>query len=304
VAVCFLFLKQLARITEIKGSLIIPIIFVLIYLGAFAEENEFKDLILVIIFGGLGWLLVRLDWPRPPFILGLVLGPLAERRLFISIDNYGFSWLLRPGVLVLFALILVGAFYPIVKERWQKRKKSQWQTSASDTTSLKEKRLTIDYWSMTFTLFLIGLFVIALWASRQYDYRTGLFPWVIGFSVLALLIVQLILGLMGREGRERDVHSIEAGGGLPIRVVNRRTAGVFGWVIGYVVAIWLFGFSIGAPLCAFVQLKFAARERWLISLILVACCWALIYGLFDLVLHVPFTEGQLFLWFQLSPIIR
>ena len=54
----------------------------LIYLGAFAEKNAFEDMIIVLFFGGLGWVMEKMEWPRPPVLLGLVLGPLAENRLF------------------------------------------------------------------------------------------------------------------------------------------------------------------------------------------------------------------------------
>ena len=97
VAVCFLFLKPLAKVTQVRGGIIIPIILVLIYLGAFAEKNAFEDMIIVLFFGALGWVMEKLDWPRPPVLLGLVLGPLAENRLFLSTDNYGWAWTAPAG---------------------------------------------------------------------------------------------------------------------------------------------------------------------------------------------------------------
>ena len=98
-----------------RGGIIIPIILVLIYLGAFAEKNAFEDMVIVLFFGALGWVMEKLEWPRPPVLLGLVLGPLAENRLFLSTDNYGLAWMHRPGVIAIFALTLVGIFYPIIK---------------------------------------------------------------------------------------------------------------------------------------------------------------------------------------------
>ena len=45
VAICFLFLEPLAKITQVRGAIIIPIILqLLIYLGAFAEKNAFEDM--------------------------------------------------------------------------------------------------------------------------------------------------------------------------------------------------------------------------------------------------------------------
>ncbi len=116
VAICLLFLNQLVKITYVRGSVIIPLILLLVYLGTFAEKNAFPDLILMLFFGVLGWVMQRLHWPRPPFILGLVLGNLAESRLFLSVNNYGLAWLLRPAVLVIMAITLAGAFYPLYQK--------------------------------------------------------------------------------------------------------------------------------------------------------------------------------------------
>ena len=48
-------------------------------------------------FGMLGWIMKRLGWPRPPMVLGLVIGGIFERYLFISTELYGWAWMLRPG---------------------------------------------------------------------------------------------------------------------------------------------------------------------------------------------------------------
>src|SRR3989441_1458676 len=104
VAICFLFLKQLVKITQIRGALLIPFILTLVAVGAFAEKNVFEDVLIVLLFGALGWVMARLGWPRPPLLLGLVLGPLAENKLFLSTDNYGLAWTLRPGVPALLAI--------------------------------------------------------------------------------------------------------------------------------------------------------------------------------------------------------
>lgn len=122
VALCFLFLKQLVRVTQIRGTLLIPFILTLIYVGAFAEKNVFEDLLVVLVFGGIGWVMAKLDWPRPPLLLGLVLGPLAENKLFLSTDNYGIAWRARPAVLLLLAIIAGGLMYPFWSE-WRRRVK-------------------------------------------------------------------------------------------------------------------------------------------------------------------------------------
>ena len=58
----------------------------------------------------------QFKWPRPPLILGVVLGDTIERYLFISIERYGLSWMLRPLVVVLFALAIIGLVRPFLQD--------------------------------------------------------------------------------------------------------------------------------------------------------------------------------------------
>ena len=298
VAICLLFLNQLVKITYVRGSVIIPLILLLIYLGTFAEKNAFPDLILMLFFGVLGWAMQRLHWPRPPFILGLVLGNLAESRLFLSVNNYGLAWLLRPAVLVIMALTLAGAFYPLFRRIRQKKEKQGDVAVAA--VPFPRKGVSFKFsWASAFSFALVVIFGAALWQSRTFTFTAGFFPWVIGFPVFALAATQLVLDLMGRSGRkgyEDEMEEWETE--LPKQVVNRRTANVFIWMFTWFVSIWLFGFTIGAPLCTFMQLKIGEREGWLLTLILTATAWAFIYFGFDLLLHVPFPKGQLFLWLK------
>jgi len=71
---------------------------------------------------------------------------------------------------------------------------------------------------------------------------------------------------------------------------------MFIWIVVYFLAIWLLGFSTGGALCCFLQLKFASREKWPITILLTIGLWAFIYLLFERVLHVPFPPGQIFEW--------
>lgn len=291
VGIIFLLLKQIVKVTYVRGSLLIPFILMLIYLGAFAEKNAFPDLILVLIFGGLGWVLNKLKWPRPPLILGLVLGGLAESRLFLSMGNYGLSWIWRPMVLVLIAVTLLGVVYAVLKGR---KEKNLRVTEAVRGGSEDGTRVKINKWTAVFSLCLVIILALALWQSRKFNVRAGLFPWAIGFPLLGLLLLQFFRDLMGRAGGQPRGRPLEEDPGMPADVVNRRTRNMFGWIIIYFLAIWLLGFTVGASLCCFVQLKFGSKEKWLITLILTAGLWAFVYLLFDRVLHVPFPVGYLF----------
>lgn len=296
VAICLLFLKHLVKITYIRGSLMIPVILLFVYLGTFAEKNAFADLLLMLFFGVLGWVMQRLGWPRPPFILGLVLGGLAESRLFLSVNNYGLSWLTRPAVLVIMGLTLAGGFYPAFRG-WRERKKKRKSCAAVKAVQAGKHGVKVT-WAATFSLLIVLTFAGALWQSRNFPFMAGFFPWVLGLPVLCLSIVQFGLDFTGRSRNRLGHDELEdEHTGLPMSVVNRRTAGVFAWIFAWFICIWLFGFKVGAPLSTLVQLKIGEREKWMLSLSLTAIAWAFIYFIFNRLLHMPFPEAQLsILW--------
>ena len=110
-------LNQLAKVTYIRGGLIIPFVLLLVFVGSYTANRHIADLIVTFCFGVLGYLMVLWGWPRPPLVLGLVLGKLVETYLFISVARYGFAWLAHPLVLVLIVLMVAVIVYPFVREK-------------------------------------------------------------------------------------------------------------------------------------------------------------------------------------------
>ena len=289
VGVCLTFMGPLARITQIRGTLLVPFIMILVYVGAFAEKNVFEDLGVVLAFGALGWVMSKLDWPRPPLLLGLVLGPLAENRLFLSTDNYGAGWLLRPGVLIILGVIAVGLVVPIVRQR-RRRRTPLGAAAAAPEAPASGWRLD---GATTFNLCLVILFAAALWESRRFDARAGLFPWTITTAALLLAIVHFAGELTARRrGVRADSREASA---TPPRDAARRTAAICGWILGMYVVIWLLGFSLATLLTTVLYLR-TARERWPISVVLSLAGFAFVYGLFEKGLGVPFPPGRLLVW--------
>ncbi len=115
VVVAFAFLNHLARLTAVRGALLIPVILVLIFIGSYTSNNHYGDIVVMLIFGGIGYLMVLGNIPRAPFVLGFVLGDIAENYLYISVARYGAEWLGRPVVLILLAMALAVIFYPLVQ---------------------------------------------------------------------------------------------------------------------------------------------------------------------------------------------
>jgi TctA family transporter len=297
VAICFLFLEPLAKVTQVRGGIIIPIILVLVYLGAFAEKNAFQDMLVVLFFGGLGWVMEKMEWPRPPVLLGLVLGPLAENRLFLSTDNYGTSWLWRPGVLTIFAVTMIGIVYPIIKQKREAKQRlaSELQSQAT-VDAPRQQSLRFDSKAL-FSVVVVVLIALALWQSRNFGFRAGLFPWAIGIPTLVLALLQLIKDVTGRK-KPKSAAVWEGALDVPPEVATRRTLAIIGWTLGFFVMIWLLGFTYAVPVVMILYLKFAGREKWPMTLIVTFFTWIFFHGLFERALNVPFPEGLLIDFFK------
>lgn len=292
VAICFTFLKPLAKVTQVRGAIIIPIILVLIYLGAFAEKNAFEDMVIVLFFGALGWIMEKLEWPRPPVLLGLVLGPLAENRLFLSTDNYGLAWTHRPGVIAIFAITLFGIFYPLYKNRKEQRAKAEAAGNAS-TAEPEPAHGGFQFGApVIFTLAVIVLLALALWQSRNFGFRAGLFPWVIGTPTLLLILLQLGRDLRGQKSKKDD-HGISDEEATDPALVRQRTISIILWTVGSFLLVWFLGFSIAVPLIIALYLKLAGKESWLMTAMVTFFSWLFFWGLFEKLLNVPFPQGLL-----------
>lgn len=123
VALCMLLIKPLAKACFYPFYTVVPLIIVFVFIGAFAANFSSYDLVALMVFSLLGFMMRRHGWPRPPLLLGMVLGEKMELYLWISSARYGLEWLLRPGVILLFLLVAASLFYPILKQRRERAEK-------------------------------------------------------------------------------------------------------------------------------------------------------------------------------------
>lgn len=142
-------------------------------------------------------------------------------------------------------------------------------------------------------------FVVFVYEAKDWRLQARLYPWAIGIPMLILAVIQVFLDLKG-VGPKQSASDAPVDVQLAERtdpvVARRRTVNIFSWLIGYLVAVWLFGFSYCVPLIVFLYLKIQSRERWPLTIALTMLAWIFFYGLFDRLLHLPFPDGELFTW--------
>ena len=107
-----------ARLVTAPLNVLWPVIFVFCVVGSFALRNSFFDMLVMLIFGVLGYFLRRNDYPLMPIVLGIILGPLVEtnlrRSLVISEGDPGIFFS-TPVSSVLLSLAFLVLILPILQ---------------------------------------------------------------------------------------------------------------------------------------------------------------------------------------------
>ena len=112
-----------AAILRIPFSIIAPIIIVVCAIGAFTVHNAMLDVWLMIVFGVLGYVMKKLDYPLAPLVLSLVLGDRAEnafrQSMLASRGDLGVFWS-NSLVGSITTLALVMLFWPALSSAWRR----------------------------------------------------------------------------------------------------------------------------------------------------------------------------------------
>ena len=122
IAIGMLVARGFALLMKIPPVLLFGFIVVLCLVGAFGVRNNMADVYICIGFGFLGYLLSRFNVPSAPLILGVILGPLAERYFLtsmISYDNQISVFFTRPlsgSILFIAFAFLFWSLWPNVKQ--------------------------------------------------------------------------------------------------------------------------------------------------------------------------------------------
>jgi TctA family transporter len=107
-----------AAILRIPFSIIAPIILVICAIGAYTVHNSTFDVVMMLVFGIVGYVLKKTDYPLAPMVLAIVLGDKAEeafrQSLLASQGNLGVFWS-NPLVSSIMALSLIALFWPIIQ---------------------------------------------------------------------------------------------------------------------------------------------------------------------------------------------
>ncbi len=117
--------KYFSMLTKVSNSVLIPCILAFTIVGAYSARGMVFDVILMIVFGLIGYCWEKMDMPCSPFVLAFVLSSNAEsrlRRALLLLESDIVRTLFKPIPLILLIINLFLIIWPIVSEIRAKRK--------------------------------------------------------------------------------------------------------------------------------------------------------------------------------------
>ena len=303
---CYAFSPQFAKLATLRYTLILPAVLGIIYIGAFEATRQWGDLFTLLFFGLVGWIMKQFKWPRPPLILGVVLGDTIERYLFISIERYGLSWMLRPIVVLLFALAILGLIRPLLQDIRSQGGLGRMLTSFQRPTFQP---------SQLFTMFMIALIGAAVVASLQWDFSAKIVPLVVGTVALCAAVLSLFNEMCRKpaaaaaegpaEHAEHEVGEkihmdlVSDTAHLPVREIVMRGGLFFGYLIGFMAVMATIGLIPTVGLFVVFFMRHEAKERWSLVIPYAVVLVLFIWFAFDYFMAVPWPPTLIGQWFPL-----
>jgi putative tricarboxylic transport membrane protein len=117
------FVPFFASILRIPFAILTPLIIVICAVGSYAVHNSMIDIWYMLIFGVIGYVFKKLDYPLAPLVLALVLGDLAENSLRQSLIMSQGSltiFFIRPISGVISALAIFFFLMPLWTPWWRR----------------------------------------------------------------------------------------------------------------------------------------------------------------------------------------
>ena len=232
---CLALTPSMTRFAALRRELVLPFAVLAAVLAVLATDLRLATLLELAGFGLLGVGLLLAGWPRAPFVLGFVMGPLLESTLSRAITVYGWSLFERSGVQLLLLLALV-----VIWLAQRKLRRADRRLPAGSGPV---------YW---LSLPLLLLLLAALYLALQLPRLAALLPLLacgIGLVALLLILFDRRRGAAGKGQR--------TGLALPN----------FAGLLAFGAATPLVGVPLASAVAGLLLLRWQASLSWLRSLL-------------------------------------
>lgn len=116
--------RGFAQISRLSDAILIPCVTVLCVIGSYAIHKNFADVVVMLIFGFIGYFMRKFDLNTAAVVLALILGPISEKGLrgALRVSGGDIGVLFKsPVSWILIILSVIGIFSPIFMNKFEKK---------------------------------------------------------------------------------------------------------------------------------------------------------------------------------------
>ena len=272
--------RKLALLTFVDGRLIVPVITLFVFMGAWLASSNIGDWIVLMIFGVVGYVMKQGAVPRPPMVLGFVIGPIMENALFITTNAYdGLSWFGRPICLAIGVLVVVSIFAGARRKvRHAEGRRILIEFGRADPT------MSLVAVGMLLALSIYGLAPTYSWADD------------VGRIPMLTFVPAICMSLLALRHGVREIRQMRANGDdvFSIKTELGRFAQLYLWWLGVLGTTIVAGQLVALPVFVALYIRFVGRYAWWIALLSGLGTWTFLHVLFDRVIAVVWYPSLLF----------
>jgi len=278
-----LLVKQLVRIVHVPTEILVPMVAILCFLGAYVTKNYVFDIWIMVVLGVFALGAERNGYPTVPMILGFILADLIEanfhRALGIGFGSYA-VFFTRPISLVMIVLVFLFGARPWAMEFYRRRRQGSRKTT--EPLSVKSGEF---YFGGAVTLILL----IFLLSSFRYSSEVRLFPVIVSSAGLVLMAYWLLTTMSARKIKQPSSEDIHSAGGVPA-VLGVGLLGVYALLVpaaGFIIASMIF-----FVLVMFLSSSRRESKRWRVVSVLTIAIGLFLLS-FERLLQVNLPTGLL-----------
>lgn len=256
--ICLFIAKPIARLTVIPYALLAPFMIMVICFAAFQATRDFGDLFALLAIGLLGVYMRRFGWPRPAFLIGFVLAPTVETYLYQAVQFYEWSFLLRPGVIVIALFTAVSVYFG-----------AKHQPHAKGTLDLRLIAPRVLWPQAAFAGLMALTGIYALWDASRQSFLGAVFP--AGVAVVTVAAALLVLWpLVAGHVHNPANHDNEVTGDHLNQPDAKGLLHYLWWLVGLVAGCYVVGFVIAISAFFVLFLRAVAGTTWFKAAMLTA----------------------------------
>lgn len=105
---------KLAQVAKINFVFLVPYIFIFAIMSVFLSTHQWEFFVVMAVISIVGYMFKKQGWPRAPFVIGFILGPIAEESIIKSVGIWGGTFFMRPMSLLIIGILAFG-FWRISK---------------------------------------------------------------------------------------------------------------------------------------------------------------------------------------------